>query len=223
MCGICGKISFGEKQIFKKDLKVMTDTLWHRGPDGEGFYLSPNKKIGLGHRRLAIIDLKTGDQPISNEDKTIWIVFNGEIYNFLELRKELEKKGHVFKTKSDTEVIVHAYEEYGQDCLNYLNGMFALAIWDEKKQTLFLARDRLGKKPLFYVKTTQGFIFASEVKAIIKNSEVKREIDLEALNIYFSLGYFLAPYTLIKNIRKLPAASMLILKGGKFRIKESCR
>ena len=124
MCGICGKISKDYKKVFKKDLKKMTDLLIHRGPDGEGFYLSSDQKVGLGHRRLAIIDLKTGSQPISNEDKNIWLVFNGEIYNFLDLKKDLIKKGHCFKTQNDTEVIIHSFEEYGQKCVNFFNGIF---------------------------------------------------------------------------------------------------
>lgn len=220
MCGICGKISLSQKRINKKEIKKMSDILAHRGPDGEGFYISPDKKVGLGHRRLAIIDLKTGDQPMSNEDGTCWVAFNGEIYNFLQIRKDLKKRGHIFKTKSDTEVIIHAYEEYGFDCLRYFNGMFALAIWDEKKKILFLARDRLGKKPLFYCQTPQSFIFASEIKAILQNQEIKKKIDLEALSMYFSLGYFLAPLTIIKDIKKLPAASFLIFQKREIKIRE---
>lgn len=220
MCGICGKISLNGKPVSKKNIKEMGDLLAHRGPDGEGFYLNSRKNVGLGHRRLAIIDLKTGGQPMPNEDKTVWVVFNGEIYNFLELKKDLEKKGHHFKTTSDTEVIIHSWEEYGASCVKKFNGMFAFAIWDEKKQTLFLARDRLGKKPLFYAKTPVSFIFASEIKAILKNPELKKELDFEALSIYLSLGYFLAPFTPVKDIRKLPAASTLMLKDNQFKINE---
>lgn len=220
MCGICGKISLSGRPVVRKNLKSMTDTLSHRGPDGEGFYFSPDGKVGLGHRRLAIIDLITGDQPMANEDRTVWIVFNGEIYNFQEIRGFLEKRGHRFKTKSDTEVIIHAYEEYGEKCVEFFNGMFAFAIWDQRKRKLFLARDRLGQKPLFYAKTPKSFIFASEVKAILKNLEVKKEVDFDALSCCLSLGYFLAPLTIIKGIRKLPAASTLTFKDGRLRIRE---
>lgn len=221
MCGICGKISLvSNKAVTLKTLKKMANTLRHRGPDGEGFFLSSNGVVGLGHRRLAIIDLATGNQPMANENKTIWLVFNGEIYNFLDKKKELEEKGHRFITKSDTETILHAYEEYGEACVKHFNGMFSFAIWDENKQKLYLARDRLGKKPLFYIKTPVSFIFASEVKAILENPEVKREIDVQALSIYFSVGYFLAPFSIIKNIKKLPAASTLTLSNGNIKIKE---
>lgn len=221
MCGICGKISLdSNKAVTLKTLKKMANTLRHRGPDGEGFFLSSNGVVGLGHRRLAIIDLATGNQPMPNEDKTIWLVFNGEIYNFLDLKTELQRKGHRFITKSDTETILHAYEEYGGNCVNHFNGMFSLAIWDENKQKLYLARDRLGKKPLFYIKTPVSFIFASEVKAILENPEVKKEIDFQALSIYFSVGYFLSPLSIIKEIKKLPAGCALTFKDGKININQ---
>lgn len=220
MCGICGKISLNGKPVDRKNIKEMGDLLAHRGPDGEGFYFNPTKTVGLGHRRLAIIDLKTGGQPMPNEDGTVWIVFNGEIYNFLELKKDLEKKGHHFKTTSDTEVIIHSWEEYGEKCVNKFNGMFAFAIWDEKKQTLFLARDRLGEKPLFYTKTNTSFIFASEIKAILQNQEVKKSLSTEALNMYLSVGYFLSPETIINGIKKLPAASTLTFRMNHFKVKE---
>lgn len=220
MCGICGKISFDGKPITKNVLKRMGDSMSHRGPDGEGFYLNPNKTVGLGHRRLAVIDLKTGGQPMGNEDGMVWLVFNGEIYNFPQLKKDLEKKGHSFRTSSDTETIIHSWEEYGEKCVKKFNGMFAFAVWDEGKKTLFLARDRLGKKPLFYAETPSGFIFASEIKAILKNPEVKKELDLEAMSIYLSVGYFLSPFSLFKGIRKLPAASTLTLKDGKYKIND---
>lgn len=220
MCGIGGVISLNNKFVSKERLTKMMDVLVHRGPDGQGYYFSPEKKTGLGHRRLSIIDLSTGNQPMGNEDNTIWIVFNGEIYNYLNLKKHLEHKGHIFKTNSDTETIVHSYEEYGENCVNYLNGMFAFAIWEEKKEKLFLSRDRLGKKPLFYIKTKDYFIFASEIKSILQNPEVIKEIDPEALSMYFSLGYFLSPFTIIKNIKKLPPASILTLQNGIIKVKE---
>src|SRR3954454_18043122 len=149
MCGICGKLSFEPGKRVSKDLLLdMAGTIAHRGPDDEGYYL--DQELGLGFRRLSIIDLNTGHQPISNEDGSVWIVFNGEIYNFKELRDQLESKGHIFKTKTDTEVIVHLYEQYGTNCLERLRGMFAFAIWDRRKRSLLLARDRLGIKPLYY-------------------------------------------------------------------------
>ena len=220
MCGICGKISLTSKNVTHRELKAMANTLIHRGPDGEGYYINKKRDAGLGHRRLSIIDLSTGSQPMANEDKTIWIVFNGEIYNFEELKEDLLKKGHLFKSRSDTEVIIHAYEEYQEECVKFLNGMFAFAIWDEGSQELFLARDRLGEKPLFYAETESSFIFASEVKAILANNEVERKVNLEALNIYLATGYILAPFSIIEGINKLPAATTLTFANGKTKIKE---
>lgn len=220
MCGICGKICLDHSTINPKDLVMMTDRLIQRGPDGEGYYFSKDGKVGLGHRRLAIIDLESGSQPMTNEDKTLWMVFNGEIYNFLEIRKDLERKGHRFRTKSDTEVILHCYEEYGSSCVKFFNGMFAIALWDEREKKLFLARDRLGKKPLFYTKTKNAFWFASEVKALLCNPEIKKEIDTESLGMYLSLGYFLSPFSIVKNVKKLPPASTLTLRDKKTEIKQ---
>src|ERR1700729_2898380 len=149
MCGICGKLKFDrDARVSDPLVRIMLDTIRHRGPDDQGVYIS--RQVGLGHARLSIIDLNGGHQPLSNEDGTIWIVFNGEIYNFHELRTFLSGKGHVFKTQSDTEVIVHVYEEFGEDCVEKLRGMFAFAIWDERAESLFLARDRVGIKPLYY-------------------------------------------------------------------------
>jgi asparagine synthase (glutamine-hydrolysing) len=194
----------------------MCQTIIHRGPDSEGIFNSqsqisnPKSQIGMGIRRLAIIDLTTGDQPIHNEDKSIWLVLNGEIYNFQELRDDLLKKGHSFYTKTDTETIVHLYEEYGTECVKHLRGMFALALWDNNKNQLFLARDRLGKKPLYYAQTDKYLIFGSEMKAILANPEVKKEIDLEALDYYLTYYYIPAPLSIFKGIRKLPPASFLV-------------
>src|SRR4030043_2364064 len=160
MCGICGKINLNGDPVNETLLKKMTSCLSHRGPYDEGIYIKNN--VGLGHRRLSIIDLSPlAHQPMSNEDGTIWIVYNGEIYNFPELREDLIKRGHVFRSRSDTETIIHLYEEYGIKCLKYLRGMFAFAIWDEKNKTLFLARDRVGKKPLYYRHSQNTFVFAS--------------------------------------------------------------
>lgn len=218
MCGICGKLNLNKDKIVEKGLiKSMCDTLVHRGPDDEGYYI--NKNIGLGMRRLSIIDINTGHQPISNEDEKIWIVFNGEIYNYRLLREDLEKKGHRFKTNSDTEVIIHLYEDYGADCLKYLRGMFAFAIWDTEKERLFLARDRVGKKPLVYAIINNSVIFASELKAIIQDDTVNKELDLDALDQYLSFQFVPAPYTIFKGIKKLPPASYLICEKGNISIK----
>src|SRR5277367_707810 len=175
MCGICGKFVFGANEMVSPELvRAMADTIHHRGPDDEGYYVSGS--VGLGFRRLSIIDLQSGHQPLSNEDGTICIVFNGEIYNYQELRAFLLSKGHVFKTQTDTEVIVHLYEELGPQCLQMLRGMFAFAIWDANAKSLFLARDRVGIKPLYYCVTDKSLSFASEIKAILADPAVNREI-----------------------------------------------
>jgi asparagine synthase (glutamine-hydrolysing) len=177
MCGICGYIGLEDKKL----IKAMSSIISHRGPDDHGFFT--DKNISLGHRRLSIIDLsKNGKQPMCNEDETVWISFNGEIYNYLSLKADLEKKGHKFSTNTDTEAIIHAYEEYGTDCLNMLNGMFAFAIWDGNKRKLLLARDRHGKKPLFYTLQGDVFLFASEIKALLLFHDLKREINPLALH-----------------------------------------
>ncbi len=196
----------------------MCSVLAHRGPDDEGVYCK--ERIGLGHRRLSIIDLEGGHQPMSNEDNTIWIIFNGEIYNFLTLKAELIKKGHIFKTKSDTEVILHLYEEEKEKCLDRLNGMFAFAIWNERKKQLFLARDRIGIKPLHYFIKDGKLVFASEIKAILQDKSVKREIDYEALHDYLSFLYVPAPKTMFKGIKKLPAGHYLICSRDKIEIRQ---
>lgn len=214
MCGIVGQFNFNDIPIKRELLIKMRDELIHRGPDDAGVFI--NKNIGLGFRRLSILDLSAaGHQPICNEDKTVWIVFNGEIYNFLDLRKNLEQKSHKFKSNTDTEVIVHAYEEYGTDCLQYLDGMFAFAIWDVRKKELFLARDRIGIKPLHYYHKNGIFSFASELKAILPIPQVSREIDYQALWNYFSLLQIPAPQTIYKDIRKfLPAQAMVVRSDG---------
>lgn len=218
MCGICGKLNFDiNNEVDKGLIKKMCDTLVHRGPDDEGYYI--NKNIGLGMRRLSIIDLNTGHQPISNENQKIWIVFNGEVYNYRELKQDLIKKGHQFKTGSDTEAIIHLYEEYDVDCLKHLRGMFAFAIWDEVKSRLFLARDRVGKKPLIYTAANNSIIFASELKAVIQDNSVKKEIDFDALDQYMSFQFVPAPYTIFKGINKLPPASYLLCEKGNIIVK----
>ncbi|MFZ5559795.1 MAG: asparagine synthase (glutamine-hydrolyzing) [Patescibacteria group bacterium] len=204
MCGIAGYIGDGNQKILKK----MTDLIKYRGPDDEGFYLKEG--VGLGMRRLSIIDLVTGKQPIYNEDKSVVVVFNGEIYNFQELRKELILKGHRFYTDSDTEVIVHQYEENKENCFKRFNGMFAIAIWDNSLKKIILARDRLGKKPLYYTLQNNTFIFASELKALISHPSVKKELDFNSLNKYLTYEYIPAPWAIFKNVFKLEPANYLV-------------
>jgi asparagine synthase (glutamine-hydrolysing) len=213
MCGICGVLSLSDSRPDVALAHQMADSLAHRGPDGDGFY--NDTAIALGHRRLSIIDLATGDQPIFNEDRSIAIVFNGEIYNYKELRQDLVKKGHRFRTTGDTEVIVHLYEEQGIECVRELNGMFAFAIWDAPKRQLFLARDPLGEKPLYYVNTGREFLFASELKALLRNGGISREIDPAALDDYLAYGYVPAPRTIYRSVSKLPAGHRLLLQGGR--------
>jgi asparagine synthase (glutamine-hydrolysing) len=214
MCGICGKYS--QKGVSQEELSDMLQAIAHRGPDDEGVYV--NGQIGLGNRRLSIIDLIGGRQPICNEDQSIWIVYNGEIYNYRDLRKELKQNGHIFRTKSDTEVIIHLYEELGERCVDKLNGMFAFAIWDEKDQKLLLARDRLGQKPLFYARSNGDFLFASEIKAILAANKQKREIDYESLHHYLSLRFIPSPQTLLRSIKKLPPAHILIWQDNQIHL-----
>jgi len=218
MCGICGIIQ-PEKPVSHSLIKSMCDTIFHRGPDDEGIFIRGN--VALGARRLSIIDLVTGHQPISNENGKIWIAYNGEVYNFPELKKILEKKGHKFKSKSDTETIVHSYEEWGENFVNKLRGMFAFAIWDEGKQKLILVRDRIGIKPLYYTLLKDGtIVFGSELKTLLKYQGIDREIDFEALDLFLTLEYIPAPYTIFKNVKKLKAGHILIYQDGKIQIKK---
>lgn len=218
MCGITGIYNYKTTApVLHYTLKTMSDAIIHRGPDDEGFYIRGT--LGLAFRRLSIIDLDTGNQPIHNEDKSVWVVFNGEIYNYVELREELNRLGHSFYTKSDTEVIVHLYEEHGKDFVQFLNGMYAIALWDENKGVLLLARDRAGIKPLYYAETTDGLMFASEIKSLLK-AGVNREPDYEAINQYLSYGYVPSPLTGFKTIRKLNAGHMIICSNGSFSEKE---
>src|SRR5579862_1080893 len=208
MCGICGVIC-GHDGVGpqRSELERMTERLRHRGPDAGGVYV--NGRAGLGNRRLSIIDLAGGDQPISNEDRTVWIVYNGETFNYRELRADLAARGHRFATVSDTEVVVHLYEEHGPDCVRHLRGMYAFAIWDACRGTLFLARDRLGIKPLYYAEQDGGLVFASELKSLLAGFHGPREFDPEAVEEYITLGYVPAPRTILRGIRKLPPAHSL--------------
>ena len=215
MCGICGKLNFERGASVKPALiRAMMDTIRHRGPDDSG-YLRLASEVGLGFVRLSIIDLSSGHQPLSNEDGTIWIVFNGEIYNYRELRSFLLSKGHVLKTQSDTEVIVHLYEELGPQCLEKLRGMFAFAIWDENAKTLFLARDRVGIKPLYYSLTDKSLVFASEIKAILADPSINRELAPEIIDRFLTFLYVPGEETLLKGIRKLAPGHYLLVKNGK--------
>ncbi|NMB92384.1 MAG: asparagine synthase (glutamine-hydrolyzing), partial [Parcubacteria group bacterium] len=213
MCGITGiYIVNNPSEVNKDTLIKMRDSLIHRGPDDSGLYISQDKKVGLGFRRLAIIDLSPlGNQPMTNEDQTLWLIFNGEIYNFQEIKEDLIKKGHQFKSKTDSEVLLHLYEEKGEKCLDDLNGMYAFVIWDEKNKKLFASRDRLGIKPFYYYYQDGIFLFGSEIKAILQNPVVKREPDLEGISHYLTFACTPAPFTLFKNIKKLPVAHYLTL------------
>jgi asparagine synthase (glutamine-hydrolysing) len=202
MCGICGIADFDAGSVISRDLvERMNNTLSHRGPDDAGLYVAPG--IGLGHRRLSIIDVVGGHQPISNEDGSVWVLLNGEIYNYAELRQRLLSRGHRFATQSDTEAIVHLYEDRGEDCFAELHGMFAIALWDARERRLLLARDRVGKKPLFYGHAGDRVFFGSELKALLAANGLSRAIDPEAVCDYFSLGYIPAPKSIYRAIRKI--------------------
>ncbi len=219
MCGICGKLNFDGSPVETRLIESMTSVLQHRGPDDYGVFLKDN--IGLGHRRLSIIDLsERGKQPMPNEDESIWVVFNGEVYNFPDLRKVLVSKGHQFRSNTDTETLIHLYEEYDINCLHYLRGMYAFAIWDDRRKRLFLARDRVGKKPLYYYKDDKRFIFASEIKAILKDRQIERQPDILAIHHYLTYQFVPSPFTAFKGIKKLPPAHYLLIQDGKVVVKD---
>jgi asparagine synthase (glutamine-hydrolysing) len=216
MCGICG-ISYPDHQAPEQAaVEAMARAIVHRGPDSDGFHVEPG--VGLGVRRLAIIDVKGGDQPIPNEDECLWIVFNGESHNFPDLYTELLKRGHEFRTRSDTECILHLYEEYGDDCVKHLRGQAAFALWDRRKRKLLLARDRMGKKPLYYTIQNGTLYFASELSALFAALPQKPEIHLEAIDLYLSLQYIPDPLTAYQGVYKLPPAHRLIWQHGDARI-----
>ena len=218
MCGIAGRFNYDPRRDVDADvLAAMTTTLRHRGPDAEGYYRADG--VGLGHRRLSIIDLTTGDQPVSNEDGSVQVVFNGEIYNFADLRSELKAAGHRFRTNSDTEVIAHGYEQWGDRCVERFRGMFAFALWDGKRRRLLLARDRVGVKPLYYAELPGvGLVFGSEIKALLEDPDVPLDWEPSAIDSYLSLLYIPAPETIYKAVRKLPAAHILVAENGHTRI-----
>jgi asparagine synthase (glutamine-hydrolysing) len=219
MCGIAGLV-FGDRHhpVDRDLLARMTGVMRHRGPDAEGFHIGPG--IGLGHRRLSIIDLTTGDQPMYNETGSIAIVFNGEVYNFRALAQELAARGHVLATRSDTETIVHAYEEYGLDFVSHLRGMFAFALWDEPNRRLVLGRDRAGKKPLYYHVDDERLLFASEIKGVLQDPSLKRRVRSEALSDYFSFGAIPAPQTIFQDVYQIPPAHLLVWERGRVRLRE---
>jgi asparagine synthase (glutamine-hydrolysing) len=217
MCGICGQVVKEKGGTASRELlEAMCECMRYRGPDDEGVFM--DAAVGLGHRRLSIIDVAGGKQPLSNEDGTIWIVFNGEIYNFKQLKAELLAKGHRFTTNTDTEVIVHLYEEEGKACVERLRGMFAFAIWDRPAGRLLLARDRLGQKPLFYADTPGGFFFASEAKALLQCKGVDTGLDTLAMHHYLSLRFIPQPSTMFRGVKKLPPAHTLLYENGRFEI-----
>ncbi|MFZ1932643.1 MAG: asparagine synthase (glutamine-hydrolyzing) [Thermoguttaceae bacterium] len=229
MCGIAGAVwNDADKAVERATLQRMIDVLRHRGPDGEGTYVAEGRvqpgggvaaSVALGHRRLAIIDVACGQQPLSNEDGSIWIVFNGEVYNFRDLRRRLEGAGHQFRTQSDTEAIVHLYEEEGPEFVRHLNGMFALAIWDARRQQLILARDRLGKKPLVYRHEPGRLLFASELKSLLEVPGVPRQIDPQALDEYLTYQYVPHPRTILRGIAKLPPGHYAVYREGRLDIR----
>ncbi|HKE05282.1 MAG TPA: asparagine synthase (glutamine-hydrolyzing) [Blastocatellia bacterium] len=216
MCGILGFINIDRTQpADERTARAMAAAIVHRGPDDEGFYFKDN--VALGMRRLSIIDLATGRQPISNEDGSVHVVFNGEIYNYPELRRRLLVRGHQFSTHSDTEVIVHLYEDYGDDLVDHLNGMFAFALWDDRRQRLLVARDRMGEKPLYFTRTANSFVFASELKSMVVHPEVGRRVNLLALRKYLQYEFTPSPHTMIEGVHKLRPAQRLIFEKGGWR------
>jgi asparagine synthase (glutamine-hydrolysing) len=218
MCGILGKLTFDGSPVQKDQLCAMAATLAHRGPDANGFYC--NGHVGLAHTRLSIVDLQGGSQPMSTADGCVSIVFNGEIFNYIELRKELFEKGYRFSTNSDTEVILNAYREYGEECVYRFNGQWAFCIWDASEQKLFLSRDRMGILPLYYTQGTHSFLFASEIKALLASGQVDPELDLTALNQTFTFWVPLPPRTAFKNIQQLAPGKSLTVKNGEVRLRQ---
>ena len=216
MCGICGIWNYKTQESVNRDLLVaMTNTMMHRGPDAEGYHFDDANGLGLGFRRLAIIDLSSvGNQPMASEDQAVWVIFNGEIYGFADLRASLESRGHLFRSRTDTETILHAYEESGVECIRELNGMFAIALWDFRARRLVLARDRLGKKPLYYYDDGARIVFASELKAVLRDPSVPRNLDFAALGNYLTYGYVPSPRTIFQHVHKLAPAHYLVLERG---------
>lgn len=218
MCGICGQYNFGSREpVRRRDLEQMASSISHRGPDDEGYHI--DGCLGLGFRRLSIIDLAGGHQPMSDADETVWVVFNGEIYNFPELKEELESHGHVFRTRSDTEVIIHGYKQWGDDVLNHLNGMFGLAIWDVSRKRLIVARDPFGIKLVYYRLTEDGVFFGSEVRAILAALESQPDVEPNCVNLFLRYRFTPSPHTIFRGINKLAPGTMLVCEPGKSSIR----
>src|SRR4051812_41357233 len=207
MCGIAGLLSLGNKPVFEKEVEAMCDAMVHRGPNDAGYYSAD--RVTLGMRRLSIIDLEGGHQPVHNEDKSVWVVFNGEIYNFKALRSSLERQGHRFYTDTDTEVIVHLYEQYGESCVEKMRGMFAFAIWDNRHKTLLLGRDRLGIKPLFYTVVDGRLAFGSELKVLLQLPEIERRLNWGSVNYLFSAMCTPSEESIIDGVHKLRPGHIL--------------
>src|ERR1700720_4149882 len=213
MCGICGQYNFGTKTpVLRQDVERMTRSIIHRGPDDEGYYIAG--PLGFGFRRLSIIDLAGGHQPMSDREESVWVIFNGEIYNFPELKVELEGYGHVFRTKCDTEVIIHGYKQWGDDVLNHLNGMFGLAIWDARREKLVLARDPFGIKLIYYKIDKDRLYFGSEIRAVLAATNERPDVDPNSLNLFLRYRYTPSPNTMFRGIRKLAAGTMLVCEKG---------
>src|SRR5256714_6277638 len=225
MCGIAGWANLDPRtsppEGAEELLRLMCDRMHHRGPDSEGYLLDDG--IALGMRRLAIIDLITGEQPVFNQDRSVAVVLNGEIYNYREVRADLEKRGHRFHTESDTEVLPHLYDEYGRDMVNHLNGMFAFALWDERRRRLFIARDRFGEKPLYWGVFDNTLLFASEPKVLLAHPAVRPDLNLNALRQYLSFDYVPAPLSIYQGVSKLPAAHTLTLEDGEVKVERYWR
>lgn len=218
MCGICGQYNFGNgTPVDRHDIERMADSIAHRGPDDSGYYI--DRSLGLGFRRLSIIDLAGGHQPMSDQQESVWVVFNGEIYNFPELRMELESRGHIFRTMADTEVIVHGYKQWGVDVFNHLNGMFGVAIWDVKRKQLVLARDPFGIKPIYYRTVDGTLLFGSEIRAILAATRERAEVDPTSLNLFLRYRYTPSPHTMYKGIEKLAPGAILICANGTAELK----
>src|SRR5206468_3974256 len=214
MCGIAGQFNFqGREPVERETIVRMARSIAHRGPDDEGFFIAG--PVGLGFRRLSIIDLAGGHQPMSDAEETVWIIFNGEIYNYRELRAELQSKGHRFRTRSDTEVIIHGYKEWGTEVFNHLNGMFGLAIWDVPNQRLVVARDAIGIKPIYYRISDGRLSFGSEIRAVLAAGSSSSEVDPAALELFLRFRYTPAPLTIFQDIRKLAPGMMLVAEQGK--------
>src|SRR5437763_739194 len=215
MCGICGVLSFGPSAdaVEEQTLRAMADTLRHRGPDADGYFVSPDHRVGFGFRRLSIVDLATGDQPMANEDGSVWLIFNGEIYNHADHRPWLEARGHRFRSRCDAEVVLHLYEEFGPDCVHHLRGMFAFAIWDASRRRLLLARDRVGVKPLYFAALDGLLLFGSEIKALLRHPALEPRLNEDALSLYLTFASTPAPLTLFAGVQKLPPGHRLLVNA----------